>query len=79
MSFSFEDHLEASRQSMTRSREASDRAKDFMDAGYVKRQERDLAVEELRESVEHLTSALEKIQPPVKRRWRLLRVRKIRS
>lgn len=54
----FKEHLETSRRHIDRSRAASERAKDFMDAGYPKRRERDGAVEGLRDSVEHLVEAL---------------------
>lgn len=58
MTLSFQDHLDAARHSVEKSRAASERAKEFIDAGYIKRQERDLAVEELRNSVEHIIQML---------------------
>jgi|tagenome__1003787_1003787.scaffolds.fasta_scaffold19859203_2 hypothetical protein len=66
MTFSFKDNLEASRQSINRSRSASERAKEFIDAGYIKRQERDLAVEELRLGVEYMVEALDLLETRIR-------------
>ena len=79
---SFIDHLEAVKQGLHRSRAASERAKEFIDAGYIKRQERDLAVEELRDSVEHLVQALELLETRITNleqpdpRWRKILARR---
>lgn len=51
--------LTAARNGVTKSRGASQRAKTFLDAGYMNRQYRDDALEELRQSVEQLIKVIE--------------------
>lgn len=54
-----EDALVSARNSVKNSRQSSELAKDFMDAGYPNRQRRDNAVEALRQSIEQLADAVE--------------------
>jgi hypothetical protein len=60
-SLTIEQTLTAARNGVTKSRAASLRARTRLDAGYIHRQEREKALEELRTSVEQLISVVEQL------------------
>jgi hypothetical protein len=53
-------HLEQAQKHVNNSKSASEKAKTWADVGYPRIVKRDQAVEELRQSIEHLITALEK-------------------
>lgn len=56
-----EQTLTAARNGVTKSRAASQRAKTHLDAGYPHRAQREIAIEELRLSVEQLIEVVERL------------------